>query len=122
MNRVLAASVAQIIAQSLTGLALLMSLVTGGEISIWVVAPLLAAGVVPSKHNGTMRDRAVANFGASVTMGGIVSWEAMAGLMGGVGGSGGALQTPFVLVLLTAAALFTFAGAFFWLTHEDASR
>lgn len=119
MNRVLAASVAQISAQALTAWAVVLSVVGGGEVSIWVVVPLAAAGIVPSRHDGTLKDRAVANFGASVTMGGVVWWEAMAGLMGGIGGSGGAFQTPYVLIMLTASALFTFAGAFFWTKREE---
>ena len=121
MNRVYAASAAQILAQALTAWAVVMSFLGGGEVSVWVVVPLIAAGVVPFRHDGSLKDRAIANFGASVTMGGVVWWEAIAGLMGGIGGSGGALQTPYVLIMLTASALFTFAGAFFWTMREDGS-
>ncbi len=121
MNRVIAASLAQISAQALTAWAVVLSFLGGGEVSVWVVVPLMAAVVVPSRHDGSMYDRAVANFGASVTMGGVVWWEAMAGLLGGIGGSGGTLQTPYVLIMLTASALFTFSGAFFWTMREERS-
>lgn len=121
-SRYLAAGMAQVLAQALTAWAVVISFMTDGEVSVWVVVPLAVAAVVPFRHDGSMHDRAVANFGASITMGGVVFWEAIASFLGGFGGAGGALQGPFVMMLLTSTALFTFSGGFFWTLREEAER
>ena len=110
---------AQIFGQILTGCALLAHLLDWQNVSVWVVAPLAAAALVPFRHDGSLRDRAVGNFGSASVVSGIFAWEFMIGGVDGILGGGlGALNGPFTLTTLAAAVLYAGAGAAFWLLRE----
>lgn len=120
-KQVLAGISAQIVAQVLTGCALLAHAFEWPDVSIWVVAPLAAAALVPFRHDGTLRDRAVGNFGAASVVAGMFGWEAMIGGVDGIlGGGVSSLAGPFTLFTLAASVLFAVAGAAFWLLREGA--
>ena len=111
---------AQILGQILTGCALLAHLLDVRNVSVWVVVPLAAAAVVPFRHDGTLHDRAVGNFGAASVVAGFFAWElAFGGLDGLLGGGVLPFNTPFVFFTLVAAVLFAGAGAAFWVLRED---
>jgi hypothetical protein len=109
---------AQGLGQALTAWSIVLSFFTGESGSVWLISPQLAAFVVPFRHNGSMHDRAVSNFGAALAVGGIFWWEFLFGLLNGLTGTGGAAVMPFVMTMLTAAVLFALAGGLFW-THPD---
>ena len=115
----MAAPLAQILAQTLTTWAILFHVAAGPGASLWFVIPLAAALVVPFRHAGTFRDRAKANFAAAVVASGILWWELLAlGLSGLLGGSGPA-SGLLVALLLTATVLYTLAGGLFWLGRDE---
>lgn len=116
-QRIMIAIGAQVLAQALTAWSIVFAMLNAGEIPIWVVAPLLAASVVPLRHNGSFRDRAVSNFGASVTVGGVMWWEVMAGFLDGITG-GGQTSPPYALIMIGATVLFAVAGGLFFSTEE----
>ena len=115
----MAGPLAQLLAQTLTSWALLAHVVAWPDVSVWVGVPLLAAIVVPYRHDGTLRDRALVNFAAAVVTSGILWWEILLGgldrLLGGTGPAFG----PVALLLLTATVLFVLAGGLFWVRRED---
>jgi hypothetical protein len=116
---VIAGVLSQILAQILTGFALLAHLFAWADASVWVAAPLGAALLVPFRHDGTLHDRAVGNFGAASVVAGIFAWELMLGGLDGVlGGAPNPVSAPFTLLALVAAVLFSAAGAAFWLLRE----
>ncbi|MDX1646820.1 MAG: hypothetical protein R3304_06735 [Longimicrobiales bacterium] len=119
-NTPIAGALAQVLAQTLASWALLMHLVAFPDVSIWVIVPLMAAIAVPFRHDGTFRDRALANFAAAVVASGILWWEVLLsgldGLLGGTLPSPG----PVLLLLLAGTVLFTLAGALFWLRRNEA--
>ena len=104
----------QILAQVLTACALVAHLLQGSEISVWVVAPLVAAAFVPFRHDGSPKDRATGNFAAAWIVAGIFAWEAMLGGLGLLPGGTPLVSGAFVLFTLAASVLFTGAGAAFW--------
>ena len=111
---------AQILGQVLTGCALLAHLVDWQNISVWVVAPLVAAAIVPFRHDGSLHDRAVGNFGAASVVAGFFAWElAFGGLDGLLGGGVLPFNAAFTFLTLASAVLFADAGAAFWLLRED---
>jgi len=118
-RQVMAGISAQILAQILTGCALVAHAFEWPEVSIWVMAPLAAAALVPFRHDGSLRDRAVGNFGAASVVAGMFGWEAMIGGVDGILGGGlESLAGPFTVLTLVASVLFSAAGAAFWLLRE----
>ena len=112
LGSVRAAVSAQIGAQSLTGAALLL---TALDLDLFESLFLIAALAASFRTSGTDRDRAVANFAACF----VVIGSFFVSLQRGFLGDGGLLGTTSVL-LLVAAVLFGFAGAFFWVRSGDA--
>lgn len=114
-------ALAQILAQTLTSWALLAHVVAWPDVSVWVAVPLLAAIVVPFRHDGTPRDRALANFAAAVVASGILWWEVLLGGLDGLLGGTGPTFGPVALLLLVSTVLFALAGGLFWLRREEAA-
>lgn len=113
------AALSQILAQTLTSWALLAHITDWENFSPFVAVPLIAAIAVPFRHDGTARDRALANFGAAVVASGILWWEILLGALDGLtGGPGSALGT-ISLLLLVATVLFALSGGLFWLRRDD---
>ena len=113
-QRVVGAIGAQISGQICTGLTLAAHIAGWPEVSIWVIAFLLVAAVVPFRHDGSFRDRAAGNFGAGIVLSGFLWWEVLfGGLEGVLGGKGFSLGLE-ALLMLTASVLFAVAGALFW--------
>jgi hypothetical protein len=109
---------AQILAQVLTASAVVAHLVQGPAVSVWVVAPLVAAAFVPFRHDGSPKDRATGNFAAAWIVAGLFAWEAMLAGMGLLPGGPPPGSGAFVLLTLTASVLFTVAGAAFWTARD----
>jgi hypothetical protein len=114
----MAAGLAQILGQAMTAWAGVFGFFTIESMSIWLIAPLFAAFVVPFRHDGSARDRAMSNFGAAIAVAGVFWWELLFGVMDGLLGTGGGLDAPFVLMMLTAAVLYSLAGGIFWINRE----
>ena len=113
-GRVTGAVLAQILAQVLTSWTLVAHLAEWPDVSIWVVAFLLAAALVPFRHDGSPKDRAAGNFGAGIVLAGFLWWEViLSGFDAILGGEGFKLGFEAML-MLTAAVLFSVAGAMFW--------
>jgi hypothetical protein len=117
-----AALLAQVGAQALTAWAILAHLAEWPEVSIWVVLPMGAAMLVPFRHDGSLRDRAVGNFGSASVVAGMMLWEVLAGSVDGILGGTAPSVGAFTLLTLVASVLFSAAGAGFWLHREDAGR
>jgi hypothetical protein len=113
---------AQLLGQALASWTLVAHVADWQNASIWVAAPLLAAIVVPFRHDGTLHDRAKGNFGASLVVAGVLWWEVAIGGFDGILGGGGFSVGPIMLLMLTATVLFAVAGAFFWVLREGGSR
>lgn len=118
-GRRLGANVSQILAQTLASWALLGHVADWENLSPFVALPLLAAIVVPFRHDGSARDRALANFGAAIVASGILWWELILDLMGGLPGGPGPTLGAVSLLLLVSTALFTLAGGLFWLRRNE---
>lgn len=116
------AALSQILAQTLTSWALLAHVVDWEGISAFVVVPLVAAIAVPFRHDGSARDRALANFGAAIVASGILWWEVLEDLLGGVTGGPGSSLGSVSLLLLVSTVLFSLAGALFWLRRNDGTE
>lgn len=114
------AALAQILAQALTSWALLAHMTDWEHVSPFVAVPLIAAIAVPFRHDGSARDRAMANFGAAIVASGILWWEVLLGALDGLTGGPGSALGPISLLLLVATVLFALAGGLFWLRREDA--
>jgi len=110
-SRNLAAWLAQLIAQTLTGWALMVH-VMGGHISIFTVAFAVTAFVLPLRHDGSARDKATNCFGSSLALAGLLGLTLMMSLLGG------GLTTEDVL-LLTATVLYSLAGGLYWIRRDD---
>jgi hypothetical protein len=118
--KVTAGALSQIFAQILTGFALVVHLFDWSNASVWVAVPLGAAMLVPFRHDGSLHDRAIGNFGAASVVAGMFAWELMLGGVEGIlGGTGGSVAGPFTLLTLAAAVLFSGAGAAFWILKEN---
>jgi hypothetical protein len=109
---------AQVLAQVVTGCAVVTHLLQGPGISVWVIAPLTAAAMVPFRHDGSTRDRATGNFAAAWIVAGLFAWEAMLAGIGLLPGAPPVASGTFVLLTLTASVLFTIAGSAFWTARE----
>ncbi len=114
-----AAVLSQIGGQALTAWAILAHVATSAEVSIWVVLPLAAAMLVPFRHDGSLHDRAVGNFGSASVVAGMMLWEVALGGVDGILGGTDPVAGPFTLLTLVASVLFSAAGAAFWLHRED---
>ena len=112
----------QVGGQALTAWAILAHVATSPEVSIWVVLPLVAAMLVPFRHDGSLHDRAVGNFGSASVVAGMLLWEVMFDSVDGILGGTGPVAGPFTLLALVAGLLFSAAGAAFWLHREDHPR
>ncbi|MDX1493341.1 MAG: hypothetical protein R3253_04725 [Longimicrobiales bacterium] len=121
MNSRVGASISQILAQTLASWALLGHLADWESASPFVALPLLAAIVVPFRHNGSARDRAMVNFGAAIAASGILWWEVLVDLLDGLTGEPGAALGAVSLLLLASTVLFTLAGGLFWLLRDRPS-
>lgn len=113
------AALSQILAQTVASWALLAHVVDWSRVSIFVAVPLLAAIVVPFRHDGSARDRALGNFAAAVVVSGILWWEILLDALDGLIGDGAVSLGPTSLLLLVATVLFTLAGGLFWLRRGD---
>jgi hypothetical protein len=115
-----AASYAQAAAQALCAWSLALHLAEWPEVSPFHVAFLVVACAVPLRTDGSDRQRATANFGAGLTLAGVVTWDLIAsGLLIVVGG-GPLLLTAEEMILFAATVMFTFSGAFFWIRRNPA--
>lgn len=118
-GRLNSAVLAQVMAQALTAWTLLVHVFRWPDVSLLELASLLAAAVVPFRHDGSLRDRAAGNFGAGLLIGGFLWWELiMGGLDSIVGGERLDLGAE-VLFMLAATVLFTLAGAMFWTLRRN---
>jgi hypothetical protein len=120
-GRIQGALLAQVFGQVLTSWTVLVHLTRWPEVSVLVIASLVAAATVPFRHDGSPKDRAAGNFGASLLVVGLLWWEV---LMGGIdsiiGGAGFGLGMEGML-MLAATVLFSLAGGLFWtLQREEA--
>ena len=68
MGRLGAAVTAQILAQILAGWTMLLQATHWPEISVLALVSLLAAILVPFRHDGSLKDRATGNFGAGAPL------------------------------------------------------
>jgi len=113
------AALSQILAQTLTSWALLAHVAHWPDVSVFFVGPLAAAIAVPFRHDGTARDRAMANFGAAVVASGILWWELVSGVLDGIVDGPDSALGPVSLLLLVSTVLFTLAGGLFWLKRDE---
>ncbi len=114
-----AGGLAQVLAQVLTAWTLVAHVAGWPEVSIWVVTFLVAAIVVPFRHDGSLKDRAAGNFGAGLVISGFLWWEIIAGGLEGVLGGAGFTLGAEAMMMLAATVLFIVAGAMFWLMREE---
>lgn len=111
-GRLMGAIAAQILGQAVAGWGLLAHVADWSNVSVWVIAPLVAAIAVPFRHDGSLTDRARSNFGAAIVIAGLLIWEvALGGLQGGGFGA-------VAMLLLVSTVLHSVAGAFFWIMRE----
>ena len=118
-ERLLAGGIAQVLGQALTAWALISHLTGWPEVSIWVVTFLVAAILVPFRHDGSLKDRAAGNFGAGIVIAGFLGWEVIIGGFEGVLGGTGFVLGAEAMMMLAATVLFVVAGAMFWLMREE---
>ncbi len=118
-ERLIAGGLAQVLAQAVTGWSLLVHAFSSPDVSVWVIAPLVAAIAVPFRHDGSLKDRATGNFGAGIVVAGLLWWEVIVGGLDGIVGGGGFTLGFEALLLLTATVLFSIAGALFWLMRSE---
>lgn len=115
-GRAAGALIAQILGQITTAWALVAHLADWPDVSLWVVAFLLAAALVPFRHDGSFRDRAAGNFGAALCVAGFLWFDLLLSIFGGrfsFGVEG--------MLTLTASVLFSTAGALFWIMRDGGS-
>ena len=106
-----------IVAQALTAWGLVMVVPSGNWISGLF---LFTALIVPFRSDGTHRDRAISNFSSGLVLWGVLATHAFDSVLDRfLSGGSGPILTPLALVLLTATALFVFAGAFYWIGREE---
>jgi len=108
-----AARAAQLSAQSLTGVALALTLLSA---DVFNAMFLVAALVVTFRRDGSANDGAISNFAAAM----LVSGGILQSLLGSViDPDAGAAGSTAALLLLVSTVLFAFAGAFFWLQRRN---
>lgn len=117
-GRLSSAILAQISAQALTGWTLLVHATHWPDVSVLALASLLAAGLVPFRHDGSFRDRATGNFGAALVMAGFLWWEVIIGGFDSIFGGTGFQLSLEAMLMLAATVLFSLAGAMFWTMPE----
>lgn len=118
-GKVMAGATAQMLAQATAIWSLVIHFLDWQNASVWVAAPLVAAIVVPFRHDGSLKDRATSNFGAALIVAGLMWWEvALGGLDGLLGGTGFSLGVVAML-LLASTVLFALAGAMFWILRSE---
>lgn len=112
------AQLAQIGAQATTVWALMMvwlgASVTDPVGPLIFTALFVVALILPMRHDGSARDRAISNFGAGLVIWSVTAWGLLVGLFGYLLTGRGNPITPQQMLLLTATVLYMFAGAFFW--------
>lgn len=118
-GRIRGAVLAQILAQALTGWTLLAHAAHWPDVSVLALISLLAAGVVPFRHDGSFKDRATGNFGAAVVVAGFLWWELIMGGFDSIFGGMGFQLGMEGMLMLGATVLFTVAGALFWTMREN---
>jgi hypothetical protein len=118
-GRVVAGLLAQILGQAVASWGLMAHLAGWPDVSIWMVAPVGAAILVPFRHDGTPKQRAIGNFGSAAVVSGMLWWEVLIGGFEGILGGGGITVGPVAMFMLAATVLFTLAGAMFWVVRED---
>lgn len=118
-ERLLAGGIAQVLGQALAAWALIVHLFGWPEVSIWVVAFLFVAIVVPFRHDGSLKDRAACNFGAGIMIAGFLGWDIVIGGLEGVLGGAGFVLSAEAMMMLAATVLFVMAGTIFWLMREE---
>jgi len=114
----MAGALAQVLAQAISGWALVAHMAGWPDVSIWVITPLAAALLVPFRHDGSWRSRAMGNFGSAAVVGGLLWWEILVGGLEGILGGTGFTIGPVALLMLVSTVLFSLAGAMFWLMRE----
>lgn len=117
-RRTLAGALAQVLAQATSAWALVAHVAGWPDVSIWVVTPLAAALLVPFRHDGSWRSRAMGNFGSAAVVGGLLWWEILVGGLEGIVDGTGFTIGPVALLMLVSTILFSLAGAMFWLLRE----
>ena len=93
-GRLMGAIAAQILGQAIAGWGLVAHIVDWQNASVWVVTPLVAAIAAPFRHDGSLRDRAVGNFGAATVIAGLLLWEVALAVQSSVEG-GHEFETSF---------------------------
>jgi hypothetical protein len=117
-GRVQGALLAQAFGQALTSWSIVAHLAGWPEVSPLVAVSLLAAVVVPLRHDGTLKDRALGNFAACLMVAGFMWWEVLQGGLDSIlGGRGFGLGIEGML-MLSATVLFSLSGALFWTLRE----
>lgn len=122
LGRTRGAVLAQAMGQALATWALLAHGTRWPDVSIWVIAFLLAAAVVPARHDGSHRDRAAGNFGAALALAGTLWWDVLADGLDSILGGGGFGLGAETLLMLTATVLFTVAGGLFWTAPDETAE
>lgn len=122
VGRTAGALSAQILGQVLTGWTLVAHVSGWPDVSIWVVVFLLAAALVPFRHDGSFRDRAAGNFGAALVVAGFLWWEVLLGGLDSIIGGGGFSLGLEAMLLLSASVLFSVAGALFWVLRGGSTE
>lgn len=120
-ERLLAGGIAQVLGQALSGWALIAHLTGWPEVSIWVVAFLFVAILVPLRHDGSLKDRAACNFGAGIVIASFLGWDIVIGGLEGILGGAGFVLPAEAMMMLAATVLFVIAGTMFWLMREEPS-
>lgn len=121
-GRVHGAVLAQVLGQALTSWSLVAHIARWPDVSFLVVVSLVAAAVVPLRHDGSLKDRAAGNFGACLIVAGFMWWELLEGGLDSIIGGGGFGLGVEAVLLLAATVLFSLAGSLFWTLREDADR
>lgn len=116
-GQVITGALAQVLGQAMAAWALVAHAARWPEVSVWVLAPLGAAMLVPFRHDGTLRNRATGNFGAAVIVAGLLWWEVLLDGFDGILGGNGFGLGAVALLMLVSTVLFTLAGAMFWVAR-----
>ena len=106
---------AQVAAQLLTAWALALAILSRPALdltTIFVMAYTLLAVVLPFRHDGTPRDRAVACFAAGMVLVSALGFQ-MVGIV-----VGGFRMTPTQWSVLGAVVLYSLAGTLHWIRRD----
>lgn len=117
--KVMAGASAQVLAQATASWSLVIHFLDWQNASVWIAAPLVAAIVVPFRHDGSLRDRATSNFGAALVVAGLMWWEVLFGGLDGLIGGGGFNLGVVAMLLIVSTVMFATAGAMFWLLRQE---